>query len=191
MIHETLRYAHEEGHTDVCYSEDGCRFITCGSDGDIRIWSTEEGEDPIHNCIGEWALSVQQKGDNLYVATGSNDIQILKLPEGDRHGVLDRFVAPINHIATEKDTQLIALAGEDMEVKLIDLERANKEVLIFDGLAGPCLSVAITSKSKMVAAASGDSKLKVWDMEHRTLLKEISCFPRVNSFANAKVLYAI
>lgn len=62
-----------------------------------------DSEDPIHNCIGEWALSVRHKGSNLYVATSSNDIQILTLPEGDRNGVLDRFVAPINHIAIAKD----------------------------------------------------------------------------------------
>nr|XP_023016671.1 WD repeat and HMG-box DNA-binding protein 1 [Leptinotarsa decemlineata] len=191
MEHEPLRYAHDEGHTDVCYSEDGSKFITCGADGDIRIWSCDEGEDPIHNCVGEWALCIRQKDDKLYVATGSNDIQILALPEGDRDGVLDRFVAPINHIAVEKDTQLIALAGEDMEVKLIDLGRTDKECKKFEGLSGPCLSVALNSKSKMIAAASGDSKLRVWDIDTSTLLKEISCFPKVNSFSNAKLLCRI
>lgn len=42
----------------------------------------------------------------MYVATSSNDIQILTLPEGDRDGVLDRFVAPINHIAVAKDSKV-------------------------------------------------------------------------------------
>jgi WD40 repeat protein len=98
MNHEPLRYAHEPGHTDVCFSSDGSKFITCGADGDIRVWSTQEGEDPTHNCVGDWALSVRQKGANLYVATSSNDVQILTFPEGERNGVLDRFVAPINQI---------------------------------------------------------------------------------------------
>ncbi|KAJ8931900.1 hypothetical protein NQ314_015169 [Rhamnusium bicolor] len=183
------------------------KFITCGADGDIRIWSTEETEDPVHNCIGEWALSVRQKGNNVYVATGSNDIQILTLPDGDRDGVLDRFVAPINHIAVGKNSQVkglncsfidcllntsffqwIVMAGEDMEVKLINLERSNKEVIIFNDLSGPCLSVAICPNAKMVAASSGDSKLRIWDVEANKLLKEICCFPKVNSFSNAKLL---
>ncbi|KAJ8932702.1 hypothetical protein NQ318_021221 [Aromia moschata] len=188
MVHEPLRYAHDEGHTDVCYTEDGSKFITCGADGDIRIWSSEENEDPIHNCIGEWALSVRQRGNNVYVATSSNDIQILTLPDGDRDGVLDRFVAPINHIAVGKNSNLIALAGEDMEVKLINLERMNKEIKVLSGLSGPCLSVAICPNSKMIAASSGDSKLRIWDIESTNLLKEIACFPKVNSFANAKIL---
>lgn len=78
------------------------QFVTCGADGDIRIWSVNETIDPVHNCVGEWALAIRQKDDKLYVATGSNNIQILSLPEGERNGVLDRFVAPINHIAVSK-----------------------------------------------------------------------------------------
>lgn len=59
----------------------------------------EEGSDPTHTCIGEWALSVRHKDDKLYVATGSNDIQILTHPEGDRDGVLTRATDPFNQIA--------------------------------------------------------------------------------------------
>ncbi|CAG9836570.1 unnamed protein product [Diabrotica balteata] len=191
MKHEELRYAHDEGHTDVCFSEDGSKFVTCGADGDIRIWSTDEGEDPIHNCVGEWALSVAQKGDSIYVATGSNDIQILSLTDGDRNGVLERYVAPVNHIAVDRHSKMLALAGEDMEVKLINLEKTEKEVIIFEGMSGPCLSVSVSSKIKKVAASSGDTKLRVWDIESKELIKEISCFPKTNSFSNAKVLCRI
>lgn len=66
----------------------------------------DESIDPLHNCVGEWALAIRQKVDKLYVATSSNDIQILSLPDGDRDGVLDRFVAPINHIAVSKKGQV-------------------------------------------------------------------------------------
>lgn len=66
----------------------------------------DESIDPIHNCVGEWALAIRQKHNKLYVATSSNDIQILSLPDGDRDGVLDRFVAPVNHIAVSKKGQV-------------------------------------------------------------------------------------
>lgn len=84
--------------------------------------------------------------------------------------------------------QLIALAGEDMEIKLRNLELENREVKVFDGHNGPCLSVAICPHSKFLASASGDGKLRIWDIESSNLLHEIVCFPKVNSFANAKVL---
>lgn len=84
-----------------------CRkFVTCGTDGDIRIWSTDDTEDPIHNCVGEVAFAVCHKTEKIYVATGNNDIQILSLPDGERDGVLDRYVAPINHITVAKKSQV-------------------------------------------------------------------------------------
>lgn len=106
MEHEPLRYAHDEGLTDVCFSKDGSKFITCGVDGDVRIWSAHEAEDPVHCCVGEYANSVREQGGKLYVATGSNDIQILTFPEGERDGLLDRFVAPINQIAVSGDSEV-------------------------------------------------------------------------------------
>ncbi|CAG9772524.1 unnamed protein product [Ceutorhynchus assimilis] len=187
IIHEPLRYAHEEGHTDVCYSVDGQNFITCGSDGDIRIWSVDEGEDPHHTCIGEWALSVRQKGDKIYVSTGSNEIQILSLPEGERDGVLTRATDPFNQIALCKNKNFAALAGEGMEVSIMDLE-TNTLKTSFKELGGPCLSVAICPNAVKVAASTGDGKLHIWDIESSMLLKELTCFSKVNSFANAKNL---
>lgn len=83
------------------------KFATCGIDGDVRIWSTNDSDDPTHYCVGEWALSVRQKGEKLYVATNNNDIQILALPEGERDGVLDRYVAPINQITVAKNKKVI------------------------------------------------------------------------------------
>ncbi|XP_060519101.1 WD repeat and HMG-box DNA-binding protein 1 [Cylas formicarius] len=190
IIHEPLRYAHEEGHTDVCYAHDGESFVTCGADGDIRIWSIHNSDDPHHVCIGEWALSVCQKEDKWYVATSNNDIQILSHPEGSREGVLDRYTAPVNQIVVCKSRNIVAVACEDMEVKLLNLETKTK-IGIFTDLRGPCLSVAICPNGKKLAAASGDGNLRVWDVESSQLVKEVSCFPKTNSFANAKLLCRI
>lgn len=84
--------------------------------------------------------------------------------------------------------QLIALAGEDMEVKLKSVEKEKKESKIFSVGNGPCLSVAICPNSKYLASSSGDTKLRIWDIESNNLVEEIMCFPKVNSFANAKNL---
>lgn len=75
-----------------------------------------------------------------------------------------------------------------MEVKLRNLQKESREVKTFDGAEGPCLSVAICPNSKYLASASGDMKLRIWDIETSNLVHESTCFPKVNSFANAKVL---
>lgn len=79
------------------------KIITCGSDGDIKIWSNFEDVDFVQTCVGEWALCVRQKGEHLYVATDNNDVQIIKFPSGDRDGVLMRSTAHISHIAVGKE----------------------------------------------------------------------------------------
>lgn len=55
------RYAHAEGHTDMCFSDDGKYMVTCGSEGDIRIWSGFNDDDPVDKCVGEKAFAVAQK----------------------------------------------------------------------------------------------------------------------------------
>ncbi|KAH1012098.1 WD repeat and HMG-box DNA-binding protein 1 [Dendroctonus ponderosae] len=187
IIHEPLRYAHEEGHTDVCYSADGEHFITCGADGDVRIWSVDEMDDPNHTCVGELALSVCQKDDKIYTSTGNNEIQILTHPAGERDGVFTRATDPFNQIVICRNKNFAAVAGEGMSVTLMDLDTSVAKISLSD-LGAPCLSVAICPNAAKLAASTGDGKLRIWDVESYSLLKEISCFPKVNSFANAKNL---
>ncbi|XP_030761821.1 WD repeat and HMG-box DNA-binding protein 1 isoform X2 [Sitophilus oryzae] len=74
-----------------------------------------------------------------------------------------------------------------MEVIVMDLD-SNSTVAAFKELPGPCLSVALCPNATKVAASCGNGSLYIWELQTNSLLKEISCFPKVNSFANAKNL---
>ncbi|KAB0794930.1 hypothetical protein PPYR_11769 [Photinus pyralis] len=190
MERKETRYAHSDGHTDVCYTEDGTKLITCGTDGDIRIWSGFEDDDPFQTCVGEWAHCVRQKGDRLFIATDKNNVQITTYPDAERDGILIRFTAHVNHMDLGKNHDFIAVVSEDMEVKVINLTKQS-EILSFPGLSGPPLSVSLNPKARMLAVASGDGMLRVWNVEDSSLLKEIDCVPKVNSFMNADCLSRI
>ncbi|GJQ71634.1 hypothetical protein Trydic_g11333 [Trypoxylus dichotomus] len=185
-----VRYAHSSGHTDVCYSENGEKLITCGTDGDIRIWSGFEDYDPVQTCVGEWSLCVRQKGNRIQIGTDNNNVQLLTYPNGERDGILTRFTAHVNHMAVGKNHNFIALAAEDMEVKIMDLSESkeNTSPLIFPGLVGPPLSVALCPKADLICVASGDGYLRIWNVKTQTLLKDLNCVPKINSFMNAKLL---
>lgn len=78
-------------------------MITCGTDGDIRIWSGFEDYDPVQTCVGEWSLCVRQKRNQIQIGTDNNNVQLLTYPKGERDGILTRFTAHVNHIAVGKN----------------------------------------------------------------------------------------
>ncbi|KTG40181.1 hypothetical protein cypCar_00003095 [Cyprinus carpio] len=53
-----MRYGHSEGHTDVCFDDEGKCVVTCGSDGDVRIWESLDDDDPKSINVGEKLLAV-------------------------------------------------------------------------------------------------------------------------------------
>lgn len=81
-------------------------LITCGTDGDIRIWSGFEDDDPVQTCVGEWSQCVQQKGEQLMIATDNNNVQLVTFPGGERVGILTKFTAPVNHMAIGKNNNV-------------------------------------------------------------------------------------
>lgn len=70
---------------------------------------------------------------------------------------------------------------------MINLEDNNEE-FNFEGINGAPLSVAICPNSKYVAVTSGDTFLRIWNVNDQKLLYEQNCVPKTNSFMNAKVL---
>lgn len=76
---------------------------------------------------------------------------------------------------------------EDAQLKMINLNDIKEEVN-FDGINGPPLSVAICPNLKYIAVTSGDTFLRVWNVEDQNVIYEVSCVPKTNSFMNAKIL---
>lgn len=77
-----------------------------------------------------------------------------------------------------------------MNVNVIKLSesRDSSNISTFSGLAGPPLSVALCPKAKLLAVSCGDGFLRVWNVESTSVVKEIECVPKANSFMNAKLL---
>ncbi|CAK1540165.1 unnamed protein product [Leptosia nina] len=182
-----LRYAHAEGHTDVCYSEDGRHIITCGHDGDVRIWLDIEDDDPTSHCVGESALAVCFKDKRLYVATDNHAVQAYTFPAFDKDGIITRFTAPVTQIMSRPKIEVLGCTSENMEAKICSLE-GGAPLFVMPDHKGPVLSIAICPNMKYAATASGDGILRVLDIDTQKMVKELSCVPKINTFYAAKVL---
>ena len=67
---EPLRADHSAGHTDVCYVENGKQILTCGSDGDVRIWKDMDDDDPESIKVGETAHAMGYRVSVLFHRMG-------------------------------------------------------------------------------------------------------------------------
>ncbi|OWR47950.1 acidic nucleoplasmic DNA-binding protein 1 [Danaus plexippus plexippus] len=182
-----LRYAHAEGHTDVCYTEDGKHIITCGHDGDVRIWLDIEDDDPNSHCVGESALAVCFKDGRLYVATDNHAVQAYTFPAFDKDGIITRFTAPVTQIMSKPKVEALGCSSENMEAKICNLE-GGAPLFVMSEQKGPVLSIAICPNMKHACTASGDGIMRVWDIDTQKVMKELSCVPKINTFYSAKVL---
>ncbi|XP_049875326.1 WD repeat and HMG-box DNA-binding protein 1 [Pectinophora gossypiella] len=182
-----LRYAHAEGHTDVCYTEDGQHIITCGHDGDVRIWVDIEDDDPNSHCVGESALAVCFKDKRLYVATDNHAVQAYTFPAFDKDGIVTRFTAPVTQIMSSSKIEALGCTSENMEARICNLE-GGAPLFVMSEHKGPVLSTSICPRMKYASTACGDGVMRVWDIDTQKIVKEITCVPKINTFYAAKVL---
>uniref|UniRef100_A0A1B6MKD1 Uncharacterized protein n=1 Tax=Graphocephala atropunctata TaxID=36148 RepID=A0A1B6MKD1_9HEMI len=180
------RYAHCEGHTGVCFSQDAKYIVTCGGEGDIRIWTGIEDDEAVDKCVGEKAFAVCQRGEKLYVGTNQHSVQVLTFPEADVDGVVTRFTAPVTHIDASSDGSIVVSASCDMTIGVTDTKTSKTETL--EGHRAPVLSVALDPKLEYLVSSSCDGTVCVWRLSDKSKSVSWDCVPRSNSFQHATAL---
>lgn len=182
-----LRYAHPEGHTDVCYftGEKG-GLITCGSDGDVRSWLSLMDDDPATNCVSEQSTTVISKNGKIYVGNDNNTVQILSYPDLEKEGIVTRFGATISALATTKKSKLIASGACDMQIHVTNID--TLETTELSGHDAPILGLSLDPKEEFVASSSADGTIRVWNIkEKRSVHTWSNVVPKCNSFLTAKI----
>ncbi|XP_072031398.1 WD repeat and HMG-box DNA-binding protein 1-like [Amphiura filiformis] len=191
VITEPLRADHSTGHTDLCYEDDGKHILTCGTDGDIRIWKDMVDDDPESIKVGEVAHALAFKNGRLYTASDSNTVQAHTYPEGGPDGILTRFTAPATHFCISEDGTKMAAGSSDFTINVVDIEDTNN-VSKFKGHTAPILSVALDPQLEYLASAGCDGALKVWELaESDVWLKSISVIPKCSDVSLSKTLCRI
>uniref|UniRef100_A0A0A9X0K5 WD repeat and HMG-box DNA-binding protein 1 n=2 Tax=Lygus hesperus TaxID=30085 RepID=A0A0A9X0K5_LYGHE len=183
---ESMRYAHNEGHTDVCYSDDYKFLITCGSEGDVRVWNSVDDVDQQDLCVGERAWAVAQKGSSLYVGTDNNTVQIYTFPKLTNDGIISRFTAPTTQIVVSNDGKTVAACSCDMEIHVVDVDSMQCTNLIDH--KGPVLSISLDPQQKYLVSSGCDGVVKVWSISSRDIIKQWDGLKKSNSFEHSEVL---
>ncbi|XP_071562752.1 WD repeat and HMG-box DNA-binding protein 1 [Temnothorax nylanderi] len=186
LIRKPTRYAHQEGHTDVCYYSGEKRgLVTCGCDGDVRSWLNLMDDDPTTSCISEQAITVISKDGKIFVGNDNNTVQILTYPDLEKEGIVTRFSAPVSALATAKNSSLIVSGACDMRIQVTNINTSDSIEL--EGHEAPILGLSLDPKEEFVASSSADGSIRVWNIkEKRTVHVWNNVVPKSNSFFIAK-----
>ncbi|NXP03494.1 WDHD1 protein, partial [Thinocorus orbignyianus] len=180
-----MRYGHTEGHTDVCFDDSGSCIVTCGSDGDVRIWENLDDDDPKSINVGEKAYSCALKNGRLITAVSNNTVQIHTFPEGAPDGILTRFTTNANHVTFNSDGSKIAAGSSDFMVKVVEVADSSKQKT-FRGHDAPVLSLTFDPKDVYLASASCDGSVRVWKIADQTCTISWPLLQKCNDVINAK-----
>ncbi|XP_008217215.1 WD repeat and HMG-box DNA-binding protein 1 [Nasonia vitripennis] len=187
LVRKPMRYAHPEGHTDVCYfmGEKG-GLVTCGTDGDVRTWIDLMDDDPSASCISEQAIAVVSKKEKLFVGNDNNTVQILSHPDLEKAGILARFSAAVSTLSTTKDSDLIASGACDMRIQVINISTSDSFEL--NGHEAPILGLSLDPKEEFLASSSGDGTIRIWSIKDKKSVHTWNnVVPKCNGFFTAKV----
>uniref|UniRef100_UPI0037E78FE4 WD repeat and HMG-box DNA-binding protein 1 n=1 Tax=Semicossyphus pulcher TaxID=241346 RepID=UPI0037E78FE4 len=182
-----LRYGHSEGHTEVCFDDTGKYIVTCGNDGDVRIWEGMDDDDPKFITVGEKAYSLALKKGKLVTASSNNTVQIHTFPDGDPDGILTRFTTNATHVTFNSSGSRVAAGSSDFMVKVVEVSDSSKQKTL-RGHEAPVLSVTFDPKDEFLASASCDGSVVVWNIEEQTQLISWPLLQKTNDVSNAKSL---
>ncbi|XP_010630836.1 WD repeat and HMG-box DNA-binding protein 1 isoform X1 [Fukomys damarensis] len=180
-----MRYGHTEGHTDVCFDDSGSCIVTCGSDGDVRIWEDLDDDDPKSISVGEKAYSCALKNGRLVTAVSNNTIQVHTFPEGVPDGILTRFTTSANHVVFNRDGTKVAAGSGDFLIKIVDVMDSSQQKT-FRGHDAPVLSLSFDPQDIFVASASCDGSVRVWKISDQTCAISWPLLQKCNDVINAK-----
>uniref|UniRef100_A0A8C9T5G3 WD repeat and HMG-box DNA-binding protein 1 n=1 Tax=Scleropages formosus TaxID=113540 RepID=A0A8C9T5G3_SCLFO len=184
---KALRYGHSEGHTDVCFDDTGRYIVTCGSDGDVRIWEGLDDDDPKSINVGERAYSVALKNGKLVTAVSNNTVQLHTFPEGDPDGILTRFTTNANHVTFNGDGSRVAAGSSDFMVKIVEVSDSSQQKTL-RGHQAPILSVAFDPKDEFLGSSSCDGSVAVWKIDDQVQVVSWNVLQKSSDVSNAKSL---
>ncbi|XP_042274151.1 LOW QUALITY PROTEIN: WD repeat and HMG-box DNA-binding protein 1 [Thunnus maccoyii] len=182
-----MRYGHSEGHTEVCFDDTGKFIVTCGNDGDVRIWEGLDDDDPKFITVGEKAYSLALKNGKLVTASSNNTVQIHTFPDGDPDGILTRFTTNATHVTFNSSGSRVAAGSSDFMVKVVDVADSSQQKTL-RGHEAPVLSVTFDPKDDFLASASCDGSVVVWNIEEQTQVISWPLLQKSNDVSNAKSL---
>jgi WD40 repeat protein len=167
-----------EGHTDkllsVAFRSDGKRVVTASSDGTVRQWDPETGQEvetpyerhtgevtgAIYSPDGQWVASAGiDRTIRVWRAKGRQDVALLL---GHTGTVVELAFAPgSGRLASRSRDSLLSVAGDDT-VRVWEVD-PQATLPVLRGHSKYVYPVAFSPDGRWIASGSWDTKVRLWD----------------------------
>ncbi|KAH9314433.1 hypothetical protein KI387_023060 [Taxus chinensis] len=164
-----LQDAHKHNETEsvacILWDRNGKHLITAGADNNILIHSpSSPPSKPItlrHHKQAVTAVAIK----STTLASGSLDhsVKLYSYPGGEFQGNVTRFTLPIRSLAFSKSGELLAAAGDDEGIKLINtIDSSIARVLKAHNYS--VTSLAFDPNNEFLASADSDGTVIYWQL---------------------------
>jgi WD40 repeat protein len=149
----------------MAMTADGCRAVTGGFDGKLRIWDLKTG---VQKCEltghSTWLTSVAITPDGALAVSGGWDgtVSIWDLASAEQRHVL-KHGGKVSSVAISADGTRAISCGDGGAVRVWDVA-AERLLGTFAGHTGMLRSVAMTPDGRRAVSAGDDGTVRVWDV---------------------------
>lgn len=166
----------------VTFTNDGKQCVTCGSDGHIRFFDIHTG-----NLIADWdsgqhevnSVAFHPYENRLASAGDDGTVCVWDISSQERlHTIQVYDGVPAYGVAYSPDGKVVYACGQPNDIAILDIDREQ----VIDRLTGlherSVEAIAVSSDGRLLASASSDHVLGLWNVETCQLLSNREEHPR-------------
>jgi WD40 repeat protein len=164
---EGLKQQYGRWLNDLCFSYDGQWLAGLYGDGTLRLWqwtSPSDQHQDIHEVGSDW-LAASPVGSVIAVTSNLGFIRVWDLEEQSLRGAAIKAPAGVTCAEFSPDGKVLALAGMDRHIWLVDVEAGVLHRLAGHDLSVTCL--AFSPDKRTLASSSKDGTVRLWHVPTR------------------------